>query len=128
MKIFIFLFLTLSLFGNEALFDEYCVDCHFKQKITFKQMKAQKEYIQAPPISVVMARMRKLIIVNIDDEDVEKAVITAYMQDYILEPSIDKGICHARCYVQFGTMPSLKKKIKRKELKKIVSWVYDHYD
>ena len=128
MKIFTLLLLSLSLFATEKLFDKYCVDCHFKQQITFEQMKAQKEYIKAPPISVVMERKRKLITINIDDEDVEKAVITAYMQDYILEPSIDKGICHAHCYVQFGTMVPLKGKVKRKELKKIVSWVYDHYD
>ena len=119
--------ITLSLSASEALFDQYCVSCHFKQHITFKQMKAQRQHIKAPPISVVMERMKKIIVVKVDDEDVEKAVITAFMKDYILAPSIDKGICHVNCYVQFGTMPSQKGKIPPEDLDKIVSWVYDRY-
>ena len=122
------LLLTTALFSSEALFDKYCVACHFKQHITFKQMKAQKKFIKAPPISVVMERMRKLIVVKVDDEDVEKAVITSYMKDYIYTPSIDTGICHVNCYVQFGTMPSQKGIISLEELDAIVSWVYDTYE
>jgi hypothetical protein len=127
MKSFILILFSFSLFASEALFDKYCVGCHFKQQITFEQMKAQREHIKAPPISVVMERMKAFIVVKVDDEDVQKAVITAFMKDYILEPSIDKGICHVNCYVQFGTMPSQKGKVPPKELEKIVSWVYDNY-
>ena len=119
--------MTTSIFANEVLFDEYCVSCHFKEKISFKQMKAQRQHLKAPPISVVMERIKKHIVVKIDDEDVQKAVVVAYMQDYVLEPSIDKGICHVNCYVQFGTMPSQKGKVPPKALKQIVSWVYDTY-
>jgi len=128
MKSLLLILFSLPLFASEALFDHYCVSCHFKQKITFEQMKAQKEHIKAPPISVVMERMKKLIVVKIDDEDVQKAVITAFMQDYVLAPSIDKGICHVNCYVQFGTMPSQKGKVPPEELKKIVNWIYDNYE
>ena len=127
MKSLILILISLSLTASELLFDQYCVSCHFKQKITFEQMKAQKQHIKAPPISVVMERMKKFIIVKIDDEDVQKAVITAFMKDYILEPSIDKGICHVNCYVQFGTMPSQKGKVPPEKLDEIVSWVYDNY-
>ena len=127
MKSLILILFSLSLFASEALFDQYCVSCHFKQKITFEQMKSQKQYIKAPPISVVMERMKKLIIIKVDDEDVQKAVITAFMKDYILDPSIDKGICHVNCYVQFGTMPSQKGKVPPEALEEIVSWVYDNY-
>ena len=90
-------------------------------------MKAQRQHLKAPPISVVMERLKKYIVVKIDDEDVQKAVVVAYMQDYVMEPSIDKGICHVNCYVQFGTMPSQKGKVPREDLKKIASWVYDQY-
>jgi len=127
MKSFILILVSLSLAASEALFDTYCVSCHFKQQITFEQMKAQRQHIKAPPISVVMERMKKLIVVKVDDEDVQKAVITAFMKDYILEPSIDKGICHVNCYVQFGTMPSQKGKVPPEALDEIVSWVYDNY-
>jgi len=127
MKAILLIFMSLSLFGSEALFDKYCVSCHFKENITFKQMKAQRQHLKAPPISVVMERLKKYIVVKIDDEDVQKAVVVAYMQDYVMEPSIDKGICHVNCYVQFGTMPSQKGKVPREDLKKIASWVYDQY-
>jgi len=90
-------------------------------------MKAQKQHLQASPISVVMEQIKAFIVVNIDDEDVQKAVVTAFMKDYIMEPSIDKGLCHANCYVQFGEMPSQKGVIEPEELEQIVSWVYDTY-
>ena len=127
MKSFILILISLSLSASEVLFDQYCVNCHFKQNITFEQMKAQRQHIKAPPISVVMQRMKEFIVVKVDDEDVQKAVITAFMKDYILEPSIDKGICHVNCYVQFGTMPSQKGKVPPEALDEIVSWVYDNY-
>ena len=127
MKAILLIFTALSLFGSEVLFDKYCVSCHFKEKITFKQMKAQRQHLKAPPISVVMERLKKYIVVKIDDEDVQKAVVVAYMQDYVMDPSIDNGICHVNCYVQFGTMPSQKGKVPREDLKKIASWVYDTY-
>ncbi len=127
MKTLLFIFISLSLHATEVLFDTYCSSCHFKQHITFEQMKAQKQHIQAPPISVVIERIKKFIEVKIDDEDVQKAVVTAYMKDYVLAPSIDKGICHVNCYVQFGTMPSQKGKVPPEALEEIVSWLYDNY-
>ena len=127
MKILLLILMFISLPANELLYDEHCVACHFKQQITFEQMKAQKQHLKAPPISVVMERIKEFIVVNIDDEDVQKAVVTAYMKDYVLEPSIDKGICHANCYVQFGEMPSQKGIVEPEEVELIVSWLYDNY-
>jgi hypothetical protein len=127
MRSLLLILFSFSLYASEALFDQYCVSCHFKEQITFKQMKAQRQHLQAPPISVVMERIKKYIVVDLDDEDVLKAVVTAYMKDYVLDPSIDKGICHVNCYVQFGTMPSQKGKVPPEALEKIVSWVYDSY-
>ena len=119
------MFIRLS--ATELLYDAHCVECHFKQQITFEQMKAQKQHLKAPPISVVMERVKEFIVIKVDDEDVQKAVITAFMKDYIMEPSIDKGICHVNCYVQFGEMPSQKGIIEPEDLDEIVSWVYDNY-
>ena len=127
MKLLLLIIIYYSLSATEPLYDEYCVSCHFKQQITFEQMKAQKQHLKAPPISVVMERIKEFIVVKIDDEDVQKAVVTAFMKDYILEPSIDKGLCHVNCYVQFGEMPPQKGVIKPEELDQIVSWVYDNY-
>jgi len=117
----------VSLGATECLYDEHCVTCHFKQQITFEQMKSQRQHLKAPPISIVMERIKAFIVVNIDDEDVHKAVVTAFMKDYILEPDIDKGLCHANCYIQFGTTPSQKEQVKPEELEQIISWVYDNY-
>ena len=127
MKILLLILMFIGLPASELLYDEHCVSCHFKQQITFEQMKAQKQHLKAPPISVVMERVKEFIVIKVDDEDVQKAVITAFMKDYIMEPSIDKGICHVNCYVQFGTMPSQKELIEPEELDEIVSWVYDNY-
>lgn len=127
MKLILLILICHSLSATELLFDKYCLACHFKQQITFEQMKAQKQHLAAPPISVVMERIKHAIVLKIDDEDVHKAVVTAYLKEYSMAPDIDKGLCHANCYVQFGVMPSLKGKIEPEELGQIVSWLYDTY-
>jgi len=78
-------------------------------------------------MNLVIKRLKKVITISVDDEDVKEAVITAYIKDYIKEPSIDKGLCRVGCFVQFGEMPKLSKKISADALNTVSTWVYETF-
>ncbi len=111
----------------EALFEDHCVSCHSKKTISFKELKQHKSRHKAPPINLVSARLKQVISISVEDEDAKKAVITAFIKDYVRSPSIDKGLCRAGCFAQFGEMPKLKKNLSNEDLDKLASWIYDTY-
>lgn len=127
MKLLIILLTSYTLWASESLFNQYCETCHLKEKTSFKEMKERRASLLAPPISIVMQRLKNVIDVKIDDDDVKKAVIVAFIKDYVLQPSIDKGACRATCFTQFGVMPSQKGEISSDTIEEIASWAYDTY-
>lgn len=127
MKPLILFFLSCSLWSSEALFDQYCTACHTKERISFEQMKTEKKRLIAPPINLVIERLKEVIQIKIDDEDAKKAVITAFIKEYVLQPSIDRGLCRVSCFIEFGVMPSQKGRVDPLVLEQIASWAYDRY-
>ncbi len=90
-------------------------------------MKKKRAGLLAPPMSIVIQRLKNVIEVKIDDDDVKKAVTVAFIKDYVLQPSIDKGICRATCFSQFGVMPTQKGQLPSETIEEIASWAYDTY-
>lgn len=127
MKLLILIFLSSSLWSSEALFDQYCATCHTKETITFEQMKTEKERLIAPPINLVIERLKEVIVITLDDDDVKKAVITAFIKDYVQQPGIDKGVCRISCFNRFGVMPSQRGRVDPLVLEQIASWAYERY-
>jgi len=118
---------TLLAAPGEEIFDQYCLSCHIKTPTEFEAFKKEKDFYKAPPMNLVISRLKDVINISLGDEDAKKAVITAFIRDYVLEPSIDKGLCRIECFVQFGEMPKLPKPPSDNELKLVSDWVYDHY-
>jgi len=127
MKLLILIFLITPLWASEELFDQYCATCHTKERISFKQMKTEKERLIAPPINLVIERLKEVIVITLDDDDVKKAVITAFIKDYVQQPNIDKGVCRISCFERFGVMPSQKGRVDPLILEQIASWAYENY-
>jgi len=129
MKSFLIIAVMLtSIYADGALlFDRHCSSCHSGVKMSFKQMKARKNRLKAPPMNLVVERLKNKIHVHLDDEDVDRAVVVAFIKDYVMAPDIDKGVCRVNCFVQFGVMPSQKEAISMDALDEVAKWVYDNY-
>jgi len=121
--------LCATLFGSNAeeIYDNYCLSCHSKTVMKFKDFKREKERFNAPPMNLVIQRLKKVIKISLGDEDAKQAVITAFIKDYVLSPSIDKGLCRVECFVQFGEMPKMQAPPTREELNAVANWVYERY-
>ncbi len=132
MKQLIILALLGSLEANtlngEKIFDAQCASCHVKlisKEETLKHIKQMK----APPMIEVSHQLKSNIkIVEDIDNEIHRAVVVAFIKDYVLNPHLDKSMCNGGALDRFGLMPSQKGKISDEELDTVAQWVYDYYE
>lgn len=132
MKRFIILALLGSLEANalngEKIFDAKCASCHVKlisKEETLKRIKQMK----APPMIEVSHQLKSNIKITEDiDNEIHRAVVVAFIKDYVINPHLDKSMCNGGALDRFGLMPSQKGKISDEELDTVAQWVYDYYE
>jgi len=131
-KRFIILALLGSLEANalngEKIFDAKCASCHVKlisKEETLKRIKQMK----APPMIEVSHQLKSNIKIAEDiDNEIHRAVVVAFIKDYVINPHLDKSMCNGGALDRFGLMPSQKGKISDEELDTVAQWVYDYYE
>lgn len=109
-----------------AVYQKHCMQCHaemMEKKEVIKHMASLK----APPMVEVSNRLKENVVITDDDDDVKRRVITAFIKDYIENPSVQYSMCHAMAIEKFGIMPSLKGKLNEEEKQAVAEWVYDRY-
>ena len=87
---------------------------------TFKTLKA-------PPMNEVAQQLKSNIIIKDDDDDVHRAVVIAFIKDYIKYPELAKTMCNPGAVDRFGVMPSQKPHLNEEEINAISIWLYDRY-
>jgi len=112
---------------GEKVFDKACASCHIKM-ITAEETKKVFKTIKAPPMVEVSGQLKKNIqIVDDIDDEIHRAVVIAFIKDYVMYPHLDKSMCEGMALEKFGLMPSLKGKLSDEELNAVAAWVYDFY-
>ncbi len=129
----VFLTVSLSLMATEQkvdgekVFEKACASCHIKM-ITSTETKKIFKTLKAPPMVEVSGQLKKNIkIVEDIDDDIHRAVVIAFIKDYVMYPHLDKSMCQAMALEKFDLMPSLKGKLSEEELNAVSAWVYDFY-
>jgi len=129
----ILLMSAISLMGaeqkvdGEKVFDNACASCHVKM-ITAQETQKVFKTLKAPPMIEVSGQLKKNIkIVEDIDDEIHRAVVIAFIKDYVMYPHLDKSMCQAMALEKFGLMPSLKGKLSEEELNAVSAWVYDFY-
>ena len=112
---------------GEKVFDKACASCHIKM-ITSEETKKVFKTLKAPPMVEVSGQLKKNIkIVEDIDDEIHRAVVIAFIKDYVIYPHLDKSMCQAMALERFDLMPSLKGKLSEDELNAVAAWVYDFY-
>lgn len=119
MKTLLVISLVLTYFSTQSfsaeegrvLFEKKCLSCHLLSKPEVKSA------IKAPPLSVMVPRMREFIEEN-------KSVET-HINEFVLDPTERKAICPAVDI--FGLMPTMKGELTKEELAIIAKWMVDHF-
>ena len=126
---------TLAILANgaeldgEKIFDKVCSACHHKE-LTLAQTKVliAKGQIKAPPMIEVANRVKSNILIVDEDDDVHKAVVVAFIKDYVFNPKLEKTMCNPVSVEKFGVMPSQKEKLTVDEAGAVANWVYEYYE
>ena len=112
---------------GEKVFEKACASCHIKMITKPELMKIMKT-VKAPPMIEVSNQLKNNIkIVEDIDDEIHRAVVVAFIKDYVLYPHLDKSMCAGAALDRFGLMPSLKGKLSEEELNAVSAWVYDYY-
>ena len=112
---------------GEKVFEKVCASCHIKM-ITKEETKKIFDTVKAPPMVEVSNQLKNNIkIVDDIDDDIHRAVVIAFIKDYVIYPHMDKAMCEAMALEKFDLMPSLKGKMSEEELNAVAAWVYDFY-
>jgi len=147
-KLFLGLLITMSALyasGGEEIYKAKCAMCHANKGMMSKQemqnmrtkmqnatqeermamreqmmRKMKKSDMKAPPMPMVSMRLKKML-----GNDREKFI--AFVEDYIQNPSQEKGFCMPMAYKRFGTMPPIGKTLSKEERTAIATWLYDNY-
>ncbi|MEA3512389.1 MAG: hypothetical protein U9R37_02210 [Campylobacterota bacterium] len=115
-----------QIYNPEKIFLKKCQMCH---ALTKPQNKQEKMRMAAPPIAIAM----RSVVIGVDaiedpaDEKELRKMSIAFLEDYLMSPSQDKGYCEDMSYKKFGTMPSLKGFITPEQISIVVPWVYENF-
>jgi cytochrome c553 len=112
---------------GEKVFDTKCASCHIKM-ITKPELKKIFKTVKAPPMIEVSNQLKKNIkIVEDIDDEIHRAVVIAFIKDYVIYPDLDKSMCEAMALEKFDLMPSQKGNLTEEELNAVAAWIYDYY-
>lgn len=117
-KLTLALALTSSIIYAQSgaeLTQKHCASCHILTTPTPNMIST----LTAPPMSAVLFHLKQ--------EKQDKASATAFIQDYVINPSANKAICEAHKVKEFGVMPSLKGQVNEKDLTIIAAHIYESY-
>lgn len=134
-KILLLSIFTLLLLANEEeslkagqkVYEKTCSKCHVElldKKTALKLFQTLK----APPMNEVANQLKTNIIIKDDDDDVHRAVVIAFIKDYIKYPSLSKTMCNPPAIEKFGIMPSQKSVLSDEEINDVSIWLYDRYE
>ena len=112
---------------GEKVFEAKCASCHIKMITKEETMKILKS-IKAPPMVEVSRQLKNNIkIIDDLDDEIHRAVVIAFIKDYVIYPTLEKSMCEAMALEKHGVMLSQKGNLTEDELNAVATWVYDYY-
>lgn len=134
-KLLLLALLPIALLANDndqfdegkKIFDRVCAACHAELLDKETALKTFKT-LKAPPMNEVAMQLKTNILIKDEDDDVHRAVVIAFIKDYIKYPDLMKTMCNPGAVDRFGVMPSQKAVLSEEEINSIATWMYDRYE
>ena len=125
------LFAAVNLSANvtgENVYNAKCVKCHMLEAPMnvekVERMETMQEMMgsmKAPPMAMVSAKVKHAV-------GNDKAAFTAFVIDYIKNPSQDKAVCMPMAIRRFGLMPPIGASMSMEERAAVALWLYENFD
>lgn len=105
---------------GKKLIETKCASCH---DLNMPPLISDKEL--APPMMAVSFHIANFMKPPVETQRV--AMATAFVVDYVREPSLDKSYCDKDSLERYGLMPSQKGLVSDVETKAIAEYMFTHY-
>lgn len=109
----IFSLSSLYALSGIDVYSHNCASCHVLQR------GDSTAIMKAPPMAVISKRLKMVK---------KREGFIVFVNDYIQNPSKEKGYCIAKAYDRFGVMPAIGKKMSEEERKLVSTWLYDNFE
>ena len=123
------LLIASSLFAVDGyeVYKKNCMVCHVEMMSHQDALKNINKLV-APPMVEVSERLKENIQTTDEEDDVNRYLFILFVKDYIVNPNLDNSMCNSGAIEKFGTMPTLKGKLKEAEKQAVAEWLYDRYE
>lgn len=119
-----------ALFGSSEgyeIYQKHCASCHMVMLPLHEPERAEKKaQMKAPTMRMVAMRLRMMINIKDENEDIQKKVIKAFVKEYIDDPDEDYVLCMPIMVEKFGIMPPVKG-LTNAEKEAVAEWLWEQY-
>lgn len=123
------LLLTASLFAADGyeVYRKHCASCHFVMLPLEEPARGEMTAkMKAPTMRMVALRLKMMINIQNEDEDIQKKVTKAFIKEYIDDPDEDYVICLPIMVERFGVMPPVPG-LSNAEKEAVAEWLWEQY-
>lgn len=123
------LLLASSLFAADGyeVYKKHCASCHMVMLPHKEPARAEaKKLMKAPTMRMVALRLKMMINIKNEDEDIQKKVTKSFIKEYIEYPDEDYVICMDIMIEKFGIMPPIKG-LTHEEKEAVAEWLWEQY-
>lgn len=125
----IMLVLGSALAANDGydVYKRYCASCHMVMlPVNEPARSAASKQMKAPTMRMVAMRLKMMISIKNDDEDIQKKVTKAFIKEYIAEPDEEYVICMDSVVNSYGVMPPVEG-MSPEEKEAVAEWLWEQY-
>ena len=109
------------------LYKQYCASCHMVRLPLEEPARARAfETMKAPTMRMVAMRLKMMINIHNEDEDIQKKVTKAFIKEYIDDPGEDYVMCLPEMVERFGVMTPVVG-LSNAEKEAVAEWLWEQF-
>lgn len=123
------LLIACALWGMDGykVYQKHCASCHMIMLPLDEPERSQMaKKMKAPTIRMVAMRLKAMINIKDEDEDIKKKVTKAFIKEYIDDPDEDYVICMDKMVEAYGVMKPVKG-LTHEEKEAVAEWLWEQY-
>lgn len=122
------LLLAASLFASDGyeVYKKHCSSCHMVMLPLGKNRIQEQNNMKAPTMRMVAMRLKMMIKIENEDEDIQRKVTKSFIKEYIDDPDEDYVICLPEMVEKFGVMPPVKG-LTNEEKEAVAQWLWEQF-
>jgi len=122
-----FLAAALSAADGYAVYEKHCASCHMiRLPLDGPERSLAQAKMKAPTMRMVAMRLKMMINIHNEDEEIQKKVTKAFIKEYVDDPDEAYVMCLPEMVEKFGVMTPVKG-LTHAEKEAVAEWLWEQY-